>query len=145
MVLYRWRLFTIIHYSFCQRKRLVIMSSVGDKTYCDNKSALCLKVSNITRGNCQPCTGAGPSRLGHQFAYTTASEWAACSSRSVFIRFVPLTELAEFTSFLSQFFALRLSTFVVVVYSTPFEGWGHGGRPWSPKSRATLQGLDQRS
>ena len=27
----------------------------------------------------------------------------------------------------------------------PFEGWGHGGRPWSPRSRATPQGLDQRS
>ena len=34
---------------------------------------------------------------------------------------------------------------VVVDYPTPSEGWGHGGRPWSPKSRAALQGLDQRS
>ena len=34
---------------------------------------------------------------------------------------------------------------VVVVYPTPSEGWGHGGRPWSPRSRATPQGLDQRS
>ena len=34
---------------------------------------------------------------------------------------------------------------VVVAYPTPSEGWGHGGKPWSPKSRATLQGLDQRS
>ena len=34
---------------------------------------------------------------------------------------------------------------VVVDYPTPSEGWGHGGRPWSPKSRATLQGLNQRS
>ena len=25
-----------------------------------------------------------------------------------------------------------------VSYPTPFEGWGHGGRPWSPRSRATL-------
>ena len=33
---------------------------------------------------------------------------------------------------------------VVVVYPTPSEEWGHGGRPWSPRSRATLQGLDQR-
>ena len=34
---------------------------------------------------------------------------------------------------------------VVVDYTTPSEGWGHGGKPWSPKSWATLQGLDQRS
>ena len=34
---------------------------------------------------------------------------------------------------------------VVVVYPTPSEGWGHGGRPWSPRNRATPQGLDQRS
>ena len=35
--------------------------------------------------------------------------------------------------------------FVVGGYPTPSEGWGHGGRPWSPRSRATPQGLDQRS
>ena len=29
---------------------------------------------------------------------------------------------------------------VVVGYPTPSEGWGHGGRPWSPRSRATPQG-----
>ena len=34
---------------------------------------------------------------------------------------------------------------VVVDYPTPSEEWGHGGRPWSPRSRATPQGLDQRS
>ena len=34
---------------------------------------------------------------------------------------------------------------VVVVYPTPSEGLGHGGRPWSPRSRATLQDLNQRS
>ena len=34
---------------------------------------------------------------------------------------------------------------VVVGYPAPSEGWGHGGRPWSPRSRATPQGLDQRS
>ena len=34
---------------------------------------------------------------------------------------------------------------VVVGYPTPSDGWGHGGRPWSPRSRATPQGLDQRS
>ena len=34
---------------------------------------------------------------------------------------------------------------VVVGYPTPSEEWGHGGRPWSPRSRATPQGLDQRS
>ena len=39
----------------------------------------------------------------------------------------------------------NLVAVVVVVYPTPSEGWGHGGRPWSPRSRATLQGLDQRS
>ena len=33
----------------------------------------------------------------------------------------------------------------VVGYPTPSEGWGHGERPWSPRSRATLQGPDQRS
>ena len=34
---------------------------------------------------------------------------------------------------------------VIVVYPIPSEGWGHSGRPWSPRSRATPQGLDQRS
>ena len=34
---------------------------------------------------------------------------------------------------------------VVVGCSTPSEGCGHGGKPWSPRSRVTLQGLDQRS
>ena len=33
---------------------------------------------------------------------------------------------------------------VVVGYPTPSQRWGHGGRPWSPRSRATPQGLDQR-
>ena len=37
------------------------------------------------------------------------------------------------------------ATVVVVVYPTPSEGWGHGGRPWNPRSWATPQGLDQRS
>ena len=36
------------------------------------------------------------------------------------------------------------SDVVVAGYPTPSEGWGHGGRPGSPRSRATLQGLDQR-
>ena len=38
-----------------------------------------------------------------------------------------------------------LQVVVVVVYPIPSEGWGRGGRPWSPRSRATPQGLDQRS
>ena len=38
------------------------------------------------------------------------------------------------------------SPFLVVVgYPTPSEGWGHGGRPWTPRNWATPQGLDQRS
>ena len=48
------------------------------------------------------------------------------------------------------FFNVILQVVVVVVvvvvdYPTPSEGWGHGGIPWSPRSRATPQGLDQRS
>ena len=39
----------------------------------------------------------------------------------------------------------RVVVVVVVGYPTPSEGWDHGGRPWSPRSRATPQGLDQRS
>ena len=47
---------------------------------------------------------------------------------------------------LDVFTHLCLNPVVVVVdYPTPSEGWGHGGRPWSPRSRATPQGLDQRS
>ena len=42
-------------------------------------------------------------------------------------------------------FLRNLVVVVVVVYPTPSEGWGHGGRPWSPRRRATPQGLDQRS
>ena len=34
---------------------------------------------------------------------------------------------------------------VVVGYPTPSEGLGHVGRPWSPRSRATPQGLNERS
>ena len=34
---------------------------------------------------------------------------------------------------------------VVVVYPTPSEEWGHGGRLRSPRYRETLQGLDQKS
>ena len=30
-------------------------------------------------------------------------------------------------------------------YPTPSEGWENGGQPWSPRSRATLQGPDQKS
>ena len=40
---------------------------------------------------------------------------------------------------------LAFSTVVVVGYPTPSEEWGYGGRPWSPRSRATPHGLDQRS
>ena len=40
--------------------------------------------------------------------------------------------------------ALSHPSCVVVGYPTPSEGWGHGGRPWSPRSRATPQSLDQR-
>ena len=29
-------------------------------------------------------------------------------------------------------------------YPTPSNRWGHGGRPWSPRSQATPQGLDHR-
>ena len=39
----------------------------------------------------------------------------------------------------------KLKKSSVVVYPTPSERWGNGGRPWSPRSRATPQGLDQRS
>ena len=46
----------------------------------------------------------------------------------------------------TMFSLLRdVAVVVVVVYPTPSEAWGHGGRPWSPRSRATPQGLDQRS
>ena len=38
----------------------------------------------------------------------------------------------------------RLMT-VVVYYPTPSDGWGRGGTPRRPNSRATPQGLDQRS
>ena len=49
-------------------------------------------------------------------------------------------------SMICKFFNCFMSNYVVVVvYPTPSEGWGHGGRPWSPRSRATPQGLDQRS
>ena len=34
---------------------------------------------------------------------------------------------------------------VVVGYATLSQGWGHGGRSWSPRGRTTPHGLDQRS
>ena len=51
---------------------------------------------------------------------------------------------------LSHFSALRhlqdpVAVVVVVDYPTPFEGLRDGGKPWRPRSRATPQGLDQRS
>ena len=45
-------------------------------------------------------------------------------------------------------FVVKFVFFLVVVvvgYLTPSKGWGHGGRPWSLRSQATPQGLDQRS
>ena len=42
-----------------------------------------------------------------------------------------------------NYFVVSLFCDVVVGYPTPSEGWGHGGRPWSPRIRATPQGLDQ--
>ena len=44
-------------------------------------------------------------------------------------------------------FSLHSFQAVVVVlgYPTPSKGWAHGGRSWSPRSRATLQDLDQKS
>ena len=39
----------------------------------------------------------------------------------------------------------RILSLIVVGNPTPSEGWGHEGRPWSLRSRATPQGLDQRS
>ena len=39
---------------------------------------------------------------------------------------------------------IQVVVVVVVDYPTPSEGWGHGGRLWSPRSRATPQGLEQR-
>ena len=38
---------------------------------------------------------------------------------------------------LASFYLVVVVVVVVVVYPTPSEGWGHGGRPWSPRSRAT--------
>ena len=29
-------------------------------------------------------------------------------------------------------------------YPTPSDGWGHGGRPWSPRKQVTLRGVDHR-
>ena len=40
---------------------------------------------------------------------------------------------------------LRIESKIPCCYPTSSEGRGHGGRPWSPRSRTTLQGLDQRS
>ena len=39
----------------------------------------------------------------------------------------------------------KISSLVVVVVTRPLGGWGHGGRPWSLRSRATHRGLDSRS
>ena len=55
------------------------------------------------------------------------------------------TAIAISSSSFSFGFSPIRGVVVVVDYPTPSKGWGHGGRPWSPRSRATLQGLDQRS
>ena len=34
---------------------------------------------------------------------------------------------------------------MLLVLPDPFRGMGHGGRPWTPGSRATSKGLDPRS
>ena len=41
--------------------------------------------------------------------------------------------------------SLPILPVVAVDYWTPSEGWGHGGKPRSPRSWATPQGLDQMS
>ena len=81
----------------------------------------------------------------------------ASASQSVDLGFIPLVELYRKTlkngiySFPAWCSAVmgscgeQAGKVVVVVYPTPSEGWGHGGTPWSPRSRATPQGLDQRS
>ena len=51
----------------------------------------------------------------------------------------------SWAAFLISICDMKFCVVVVVGYPTPSEGWGHGGRPWSPRSQATPQGLDQRS
>ena len=33
----------------------------------------------------------------------------------------------------------------LLLFPDPFQGMGHGGRPWSPRSRASFQDLDKSS
>ena len=67
-------------------------------------------------------------------------------SYSKFLSMLSYNDDNQQTSSTPAFFFQHKPVVVVVVdYPTPSEGWGHGGRPWSPTSRATLQGLDQRS
>ena len=40
---------------------------------------------------------------------------------------------------LAAFCLTLFKRIVVVVYPTPSEGWGQGGRPWIPRSRETPQ------
>ena len=51
---------------------------------------------------------------------------------------------------LSQEFLVQVgvhqgSVLLMLLLPDPFPRMGHGGRPWSPRSRITLLGLDQRS
>ena len=58
---------------------------------------------------------------------------------------ISLVPLPITPSLTTSCFHVAHPVIVVVGYATPSEGWGHGGTPWSPRSRATPQGLDQRS
>ena len=54
---------------------------------------------------------------------------------------IPLSSLIKVVVRRKELSELKISIVVVVVnYPTPSEGWGHGKRPWSPRSRATIQG-----
>ena len=40
----------------------------------------------------------------------------------------------DFLFKIEAFDLLLVVVVVVVGYPTPYEGWGHGGRPWTPRS-----------
>ncbi len=98
---------------------------------------------SVNSGSVAPSNEGGMRRSNSDGNLAKSASTEAQKEHRVNDCFVWLSDgLKDKSAFVSQLLAIILV--VVVGYPTPSEGWGHGGRPWSPRSRATPQGLDQR-
>ena len=103
-------------------------------------SLLKAKFSFVSRPCAQLFSYGAPSKSSRFCPFSNMFNWDS-------FFFTALSTLLS-SSFIEIPAPSPMAAFVVVVavdYPIPSEGWGHGRRPRSPTSRATLQGLDPRS